>query len=47
MSFRGDSIVAQALTKRVGVIRSPYKFILNEKYPNQAFEYFSPPPPHL
>ncbi len=47
MSFRGDSIVNGALPKRVGIIRSPYKFILNEKYPAQAFEYFSPPPPHL
>jgi len=47
MSFRGDSIVNGALPKRVGIIRSPYKFILNEKYPTQAFEYFSPPPPHL
>ncbi len=47
MRFRGDSIVNGALPKRVGIIRIPYKFILNEKYPAQAFEYFSPPPPHL
>jgi arylsulfatase A-like enzyme len=47
MSFRGDSIVNGALPKRVAIIRSPYKFILNEKYPAQAYEYFSPPPPRL
>jgi hypothetical protein len=28
-------------------IKSPYKFILNEKYSAQTYEYFSPPPPRL
>jgi arylsulfatase A-like enzyme len=45
LSYLPDNIFADPMPSKISLIRGRYKIILNEKFPERAYTYFSPPPP--
>ena len=46
-SYLPDNIFADPMPSKISLIQGRYKFILNEKFPDRAYTYFSPPPPNV
>jgi arylsulfatase A-like enzyme len=46
-SYLPDNIFADPMPSKISLIQGRYKFILNEKFPDRAYTYFSPPPPDV
>jgi len=46
-SYLPDNIFADPMPSKISLIQGRYKFILNERFPDRAYTYFSPPPPNV
>jgi arylsulfatase A-like enzyme len=47
LSYLPDNIFADPMPSKIALVQGRYKIILNEKYPDRAHTYFTPPPPDM